>query len=49
MAERFLFATAYPLLPFNDALEAFQRLGVRESVLDRVLYRNAAELLGLKT
>jgi uncharacterized protein len=49
MAERFLFATAYPLLPFKDALEAFQRLGVRESVLDRVLYKNSAELLGLKT
>lgn len=48
MADRFLFATAYPLLPFQDSLDAFVRLGVREAVLDRVLYRNAARLLGLE-
>jgi predicted TIM-barrel fold metal-dependent hydrolase len=47
MAERFLFATAYPLLPFRDGLEAFLELGIKESVIDRVLYKNAAELLGV--
>jgi hypothetical protein len=47
MSERFLFATAYPLLPFQDSIDAFLKLGVKESVLDRLLYLNAARLLGL--
>jgi predicted TIM-barrel fold metal-dependent hydrolase len=47
MAERFLFATAYPLLPFKDGLDAFLKFPLKESVIDRVLYRNAADLLGL--
>lgn len=47
MAERFLFATAYPLLPFKDGLDAFLRFPLKESVIERVLYDNAAELLGL--
>jgi len=49
LADRFLFGTAYPLLPFDAALEAFLRFPLKESVVDRVLYANAAELLGLKT
>lgn len=48
MADRFLFATAYPLLPFKDGLEAFLRFPLKESVIDRVLYKNAAELLGIE-
>ena len=47
MADRFLFATAYPLLPFKRALEAFLQFPLKESVLDRILYRNAVELLGM--
>lgn len=47
LADRFLFGTAYPLLPFKDALDAFLRFPLKESVIDRVLYGNAAELLGL--
>lgn len=47
MAERFLFATAYPLLPLKECVDKFVALGVRESVLDRVLYKNAASLLGI--
>jgi predicted TIM-barrel fold metal-dependent hydrolase len=47
LSERFLFATAYPLLSFKDAVEAFLRFPLKESVIDRVLYANAAELLGL--
>lgn len=48
MSERFLFATAYPLLPFKDGVETFLKFPLKESVIDRVLYKNAAELLGLK-
>ncbi len=47
LAERFLFATAYPLLPFKDGIETFLRFPLKESVIDRVLYKNAAELLGI--
>lgn len=47
LADRFLFGTAYPLLSFKDAVDAFLRFPLKESVIDRVLYKNAAELLGL--
>lgn len=47
LADRFLFGTAYPLLPFKDGVDAFLRFPLKESVIDRVLYKNAAELLGL--
>jgi predicted TIM-barrel fold metal-dependent hydrolase len=47
MAERFLFATAYPLMSFKDGIEAFLKFPLKESVIDRIFYRNAAELLGI--
>jgi hypothetical protein len=49
MSERFLFATAYPVLPLGESVEKFLQFPLKESVIDRVLYRNAAELLGLPT
>ena len=48
MSERFLFATAYPVLPLGESVEKFLLFPLRESVIDRILYRNAAELLGLE-
>jgi predicted TIM-barrel fold metal-dependent hydrolase len=47
LSERFLFGTAYPLLPFKDGVDGMLRLGLKESVADRVMYKNAAELLGI--
>ena len=47
MAERFLFATAYPLVAFRDAIDAFLAFPLKESVLDRIFYKNAAGLLGI--
>ena len=47
MAERFLFATAYPLVAFKDAIDAFIKFPLKESVLERIFYKNAAELLGI--
>jgi predicted TIM-barrel fold metal-dependent hydrolase len=47
LSERFLFGTAYPLLPFKDGVDGMLRLGLKESVADRVMYKNAANLLGL--
>lgn len=47
MAERFLFATAYPLMSFKDGIETFLKFPLKESVIERIFYRNAAELLGI--
>lgn len=47
MAERFLFATAYPLMSFKDGIETFLKFPLKEAVIDRIFYRNAAELLGI--
>jgi len=47
MAERFLFATAYPLVAFKDAIDAYLQFPLKESVLDRIFYKNAAALLGV--
>ena len=47
MSERFLFASAYPLLPLKECVDKFIALGVREAVLDRVLYSNPASFLAL--
>lgn len=47
MAERFLFASAYPLLPIKETVDTFLKFKLKESVIDRVMYRNAAEVLGL--
>ncbi len=48
LADRFLFASAYPVMPIRESIQKFLELGIRESAMDRVLYQNAAELLGLK-
>ena len=47
LADRFLFGTAYPLLPFKDGIDQFLKFPLKESVIDRILYKNAAELLGI--
>ncbi len=47
MATRFLYATAYPFLAVDTGLEAFLRLPIKDDVRERVLYQNAADLLGL--
>jgi len=47
MAERFLFATAYPLMSFRDGIDNFLKFPLKEAAIDRIFYRNAAELLGL--
>ena len=47
MAERFLFASAYPFVSLDSAVEKFLHLGFTEENLERILFRNAARLLGL--
>lgn len=47
LSERFLFGTAYPFVSLKSAVERFLRLGIKEDLLDQVLYANAARILGL--
>lgn len=48
MAERFFFATAYPLAPLKEYTEWFVRLPLKPENMERIVYRNAAELLGIQ-
>ncbi len=47
LAERFLFASCYPLTPVKDYALWFQALPLSPAVRERALWRNAAELLSL--
>jgi uncharacterized protein len=48
LADRFLFASAYPLLPVTEVVAKFLKFNLKEDVLDRVLYKNAAKVLGIE-
>ncbi|WP_024577377.1 MULTISPECIES: amidohydrolase family protein [unclassified Afipia] len=47
LSDRFLFASAFPFAPVKGYLDFFRSLPIRPESLDRILYQNAAELLGL--
>lgn len=47
MADRFLFGSAYPVLPLPEAVHEFLKFPLKSDVVDRVLYANAARLLRL--
>ncbi|WP_270938295.1 amidohydrolase family protein [Falsiroseomonas oryzae] len=48
LAEQILFGTAYPFCPLGPYVERFLRLPIRDAARERILWRNAAELLGLE-
>ena len=48
MADRFIFGSAYPVVPVDQAVREFLKFPLKEAVIDRVLYANAARLLGLE-
>lgn len=48
MADQLLFGTSYPFRAMGQTVQDFLQLGLREEVLGRVLYDNAARLLGLE-
>ena len=48
LADRFIYGSAYPLTPLQEYAEWFLRLPLKPDAMERVLYRNAAELLGIK-
>jgi predicted TIM-barrel fold metal-dependent hydrolase len=47
LAERFLYASCYPLAPVKEYAEWFLRLPLKPEARERLLWKNAAELLHL--
>jgi hypothetical protein len=47
MADRFLFGSAYPVVPVDQAVREFLKFPLKDAVVDRVLCANAVRLLGL--
>lgn len=45
LADQFLFGSSYPFRPIGQTIEDFLALGLRDSVVERLLYGNAARLL----
>ena len=47
MCDQLLFGTSFPFKPLKQGVDDFLRLGLREEVRERVMWANAAELLGI--
>ncbi|MCC7487001.1 MAG: amidohydrolase [Burkholderiales bacterium] len=47
LAERFLYASSYPFLCASAYLAWFRTLPIRPEIMERLLYRNAGEFLGV--
>lgn len=47
MQDRLLFGSSFPVLGVEQAIEGYSALPYKPGVMEKVLYRNAAELLGL--
>lgn len=47
LGDQLLFGSSYPFRPIGQTIADFQRAGFRDDVLDKLLYGNAARLLGL--
>jgi predicted TIM-barrel fold metal-dependent hydrolase len=47
LSDRFFYGTAYPFTPLGPYYEEFKSLGIKEEYMDKVLYKNLAELLKL--
>lgn len=46
LADQLLFGSSYPFRPIRQSIEDAERLGLRDDVLERFFYANAARLLG---
>lgn len=46
--DKLLFATAHPFHPIKETVDRFLKLPLKEDVLEKVMYSNAARLLNLK-
>lgn len=48
LSEQLLFGSSYPFRPIRQSIDDLLQLGLKSSVVDKVLYGNAARLLGLE-
>jgi predicted TIM-barrel fold metal-dependent hydrolase len=48
LGDRLLYASSYPVRPLKQSLEEFRRFSYEPEVLERLLWKNAAELFGIK-
>lgn len=46
LKDRFLFASAHPFVHYKDAIKLYEQFGFDDETLERVMYKNAAALLG---
>jgi predicted TIM-barrel fold metal-dependent hydrolase len=47
LSDRLLYGSSYPVRPLKQSLEEFRRFSYRPEVLERLLWKNAAELFGI--
>jgi predicted TIM-barrel fold metal-dependent hydrolase len=47
LSDRIIFGSGYPIMDVRVLLNEYKKLGYNEGVLEKVLYKNAARLLGL--
>ena len=47
LSERYVYASSYPFVPLRGYLERFLRVAANDTVAERVLFSNAAALLGI--
>lgn len=48
ISDKLVFASAHPFAPFKESLEKFKKLPFKEEVLPKILYQNAARMLGIE-
>jgi len=49
IADKILYASAHPFVDFRQALKTYEELNFKPEVRRKIMYENAAKLLGLKT
>jgi hypothetical protein len=49
IADKILYASAHPFVDFREALKTYEQLPLKPDVRCKIMYDNAAKLLGLKT
>jgi predicted TIM-barrel fold metal-dependent hydrolase len=47
--DKILYASAHPFVDFKEALKKYEQLQLKDDVRQKILYDNAARLLGLKS
>ena len=48
MQDQVLFGTDYPLYEFEKGVKGFEELPLKDETKEKILYRNAARILGLE-